>query len=80
MVESLNLIINEMEPIDLLDLHSDDGRRVVRTFVNPISPQNKLRCKKFRHCYGVLVPPAIIKKTSENYGGFWGFSFRSLAN
>ncbi|KAE8364851.1 FAD/NAD(P)-binding domain-containing protein [Aspergillus caelatus] len=42
--DTLDLIINQKKPMDLLDLYSDERRRAFQTFVDPLSTQNKLRC------------------------------------
>lgn len=44
LADTLDLIINEGKPMDLLDVYSDARRKAFQTFVDPVSTQNKLRC------------------------------------
>lgn len=42
--DTLELIINDGKDLSLLDIYSNERRRVFQTFVDPVSAQNKLRC------------------------------------
>lgn len=42
--DALELIIKERKSLALPDFYSDERRRVSKTFIDPISSQNKLRC------------------------------------
>ncbi|KAF3406990.1 Para-nitrophenol 4-monooxygenase [Talaromyces pinophilus] len=44
LADTLEMIINENGPLELLSLYSDERRRVFQTFVDPTSTQNLLRC------------------------------------
>lgn len=44
LADTLDLILNEDKPLDLLDIYSDERRRAFQTFVDPLSSQMKLRC------------------------------------
>ncbi|PYI00059.1 FAD binding domain protein [Aspergillus ellipticus CBS 707.79] len=43
LADTLAFIINDDNPLDVLDLYSDQRRKVFQTFVDPISSQNTLR-------------------------------------
>lgn len=44
LADAFELIINEGQPVSLLDLYANERQRVFQMFTNPITTQNKLRC------------------------------------
>ncbi|OGM47706.1 hypothetical protein ABOM_004305 [Aspergillus bombycis] len=71
LADTLDLIINENNPMDLLDIYSDERRRVFQTFVDPISSQNKLRCASDSDdAMNDWFIRAVINKTPEIMNAF----------
>jgi 2-polyprenyl-6-methoxyphenol hydroxylase-like FAD-dependent oxidoreductase len=43
LAETLIMVLAEGKPLELLDIYSDERRKVFQLFVDPVSTQNKLR-------------------------------------
>jgi hypothetical protein len=86
LADALDMIINERKSIDLLDIYSDERRRVFQNFVDPMSSQNKLRCaNEPETATEDWLLRAMIKKTSEiieafgrPFFDFWPTDMRKL--
>ncbi|KAL6233732.1 hypothetical protein BDW75DRAFT_251828 [Aspergillus navahoensis] len=86
LADALDMIINEKKSIDLLDIYSDERRRVFQNFVDPMSSQNKLRCaNEPETATEDWLLRAMIKKTPEiieafgrPFFDFWPTDMRKL--
>ncbi|KUL84860.1 hypothetical protein ZTR_08256 [Talaromyces verruculosus] len=64
--DTLIMIMNEDKPVDLLNVYSDERKRVFQTFVDPMSSQNKLRCaSEAEIATEDWFLRAVVKKTPE---------------
>lgn len=43
LADTITMILNELKPMSLLDIYSDERRKVFQFFVDPTSTHNKLR-------------------------------------
>lgn len=89
LADALTMIINESKPDVLLDIYSDERRKVFQTFVSPTSSANKLRlhghdtaqaCKD-DWMFRLLREGSLedIKAVSAPYFTTWRTSIRKLA-
>ena len=92
--ESLIMILNERRSPALLDIYSDERRKVFQTFVDPTSTANKLRVHSnsadtavqddwFFRMMSVepsKMPPDLLQELARPYFETWRTHMRELAD
>ncbi|KAJ5594662.1 FAD/NAD(P)-binding domain-containing protein [Penicillium hispanicum] len=77
--DALEFIINDKKPMKILDIYSDERRKVFQTFVDPVSTWNKLRMAndpETAHEAWMLraasnPSPEFMAQLSRPYFDFW---------
>lgn len=90
LAETLIMILNESKPDSLLDIYSDERRKVFQRFVDPVSTYNKLRlhtvdaetANQDDWFYRLMQNPSrdLMKEMNKPFYEMWPTDMRKLAH